>query len=107
MYVFSSGASALTAAIGIQRAVSGLHRDDLTLRMGVHTGDVVQGDGDYLGLTVNKAARVAAGARGEQILVSSATFDMVDTTAFEFGKPITAELKGIDGTHLLRPLSWR
>jgi class 3 adenylate cyclase len=107
MYVFSSGASALTAAIRIQTAVSESDTVDLTLRMGVHTGDVVQGDGDYLGLTVNKAARVAAAARGEQILVSSATFDMVDTTEFEFGKPITVELKGIGGTHLLRPLSWR
>jgi class 3 adenylate cyclase len=107
MYVFSSGASALTAAIGIQTAVSASDTDHLALRMGVHTGDVVQGDGDYLGQTVNKAARVAAAARGEQILVSSTTFDMVDTTEFEFGKPIAAEFKGIDGTHLLRPLSWR
>jgi len=107
MYVFSSGASALTAAIGIQTAVSESDTDDLALRMGVHTGDVVQGDGDYLGLTVNKAARVAAAARGEQILVSATTFDMVDTTEFEFGKPIAAEFKGIDGTTLLRPLSWR
>jgi adenylate cyclase len=107
MYVFSSGASALTAAIRIQTAVSGTDTVDLTLRMGVHTGDVMQGDGDYLGLTVNKAARVAAAARGEQILVSSTTFDMVDTTEFEFGKPISVEFKGIDGTHLLRPLSWR
>jgi class 3 adenylate cyclase len=107
MYVFSSGASALTAAIGIQTAVSESDTDDLALRMGVHTGDVVRDDGDYLGLTVNKAARVAAAARGEQILVSAATFDMVDTTEFEFGKPITAEFKGIDGTTLLRPLSWR
>jgi class 3 adenylate cyclase/ketosteroid isomerase-like protein len=107
MYVFTSGASALTAAIGIQTAVSASDTDHLALRMGVHTGDVVQGDGDYLGQTVNKAARVAAAARGEQILVSSTTFDMVDTTEFEFGKPIAAEFKGIDGTHRLRPLSWR
>jgi class 3 adenylate cyclase/ketosteroid isomerase-like protein len=107
MYVFSSGASALTTAIRIQTAVSASDTVDLRLRIGVHTGDVVLGDGDYLGLTVNKAARVAAAARGEQILVSSATVDMVDTTEFEFGKPITVELKGIGGTHLLRPLSWR
>jgi class 3 adenylate cyclase/ketosteroid isomerase-like protein len=107
MYVFSSGASALTAAIGIQTSVSASDMDHLALRMGVHSGDVVQGDGDYLGLTVSKAARIAAAARGEQILVSSTTFDMVDTTEFEFGKPIAAEFKGIDGTHLLRPLSWR
>jgi class 3 adenylate cyclase len=107
MYVFSSGASALRAAIGIQTAVSESDTDHLRLRMGVHTGDVMQGDGDYLGLTVNKAARVAAAARGDQVLVSSTTFDMVDTTEFEFGEPITVEFKGIDGPHLLRPLTWQ
>jgi hypothetical protein len=31
---------------------------------------------------------------------------MVNTTEFEFGDPITFELKGIDGTHMLRPLRW-
>jgi hypothetical protein len=31
---------------------------------------------------------------------------MVNTTEFEFGDPITVELKGIDGTHILRPLQW-
>lgn len=107
MYVFSSGASALRAAVGIQRKVSESDTDHLRLRVGVHTGDVMQGDGDYLGLTVNKAARVAAAARGEQVLVSSTTFDMADITEFEFGEPITVEFKGIDGPHILRPLSWR
>jgi class 3 adenylate cyclase len=106
MFVFSSGASALAAAVRIQRAVIASPEDGLRIRVGVHTGDVLQDHDDYLGLTVNKAARVAAAAQGDQILVSSSTVDMVNTTEFEFGDPITFELKGIDGTHILRPLQW-
>lgn len=105
MFVFSSGASALLAAIGIQRAVTKA-KDGLRIRVGVHTGDVIQDHDDYLGVTVNKAARVAAAARGDQILVSSTTVDIVNTTEFEFDDLITCELKGIEGAHILRPLHW-
>lgn len=105
MFVFSSGASALLAAIGIQRAVTKAE-DGLRIRVGVHTGDVIQDHNDYLGVTVNKAARVAAAARGDQILVSSTTVDIVNTTEFEFDDLITCELKGIEGTHILQPLHW-
>lgn len=42
----------------------------LSVRLGVHTGDVIRDEGDYLGLRVKKAARVAAAADGGQILVS-------------------------------------
>jgi adenylate cyclase len=107
MYAFASAASALAAAVSIQRSVTANSDDGLTLRAGIHTGDVVQTGVDYLGLTVNKAARVAAAASGDQILVSSTTADMVNTTEFTFGNPITAELKGLTGTHTLLPLEWK
>ena len=77
------------------------------MRVGVHTGDVVQGLNDYIGLTVNKAARVAAAAEGDQILVSSTTADIVNNAEIEFGDPTTVELKGIAGTHTLLPLNWQ
>ncbi len=76
------------------------------MRAGVHTGDVVQGSNDYIGLTVNKAARVAAAAEGEQILVSSTTAEVVNHSEIELGEPFTAELKGLEGTHTLFPLIW-
>jgi len=106
MYAFASAASGLAAAARIQRSVAANPDDGLALRVGIHTGDVVQTGADYLGLTVNKAARVAAAASGDQILVSSITAEMVNTTEFTFGKPITAELKGLTGTHTLLPLEW-
>jgi len=107
MYVFSSGAAALAAAIRIQTATASPTEELFSVRVGVHTGDVVQGDGDYIGLTVNKAARVAAAAIGEQILVSATTIDIVNSSAFEFGDAIKVELKGIKGNHILQPLNWR
>ena len=106
MFVFPSGASALLTAVRTQRAVTTSADDVLRIRVGVHTGDVVQGHNDYIGLTVNKAARVAAAAQGDQILVSSTTADIVNSSEIEFGDPITVELKGIEGTHTLRPLHW-
>lgn len=106
MYVFASAGSTLSAAVNIQRSVTASPDDGLTLRVGIHTGDVIQTGADYIGLTVNKAARVAAAASGGQILVSSTTADMVNTSDFAFGDPITAELKGLAGTHILVPLEW-
>lgn len=106
MFVFPSGASALLAAVRTQRAVTMSADDGLKVRVGVHTGDVVQDHNDYIGLTVNKAARVAAAAQGDQILVSSTTADIVNSSEIEFGDPITVELKGIEGTHTVRPLHW-
>ena len=106
MYVFTSGTSALRAAIAIQHSATEARGQLLNLRVGVHTGDVVRTASDYLGLTVNKAARVAAAADGGQILVSASTVDMINNAGFDFGPPIVAELKGIGGTHELRPLNW-
>jgi adenylate cyclase len=106
MYAFASAASALATAVNIQRSLAANREDGLTLRAGIHTGDVVQTGADYLGLTVNKAARVAAAASGDQVLVSSITAGMINTTEFTFGNPITAELKGLTGTHTLLPLEW-
>jgi len=106
MYVFVSATSALRAGIAIQEAVSASGTNHLDLRVGVHTGEVVRRGDDYLGLTVSKAARVAAAAQGGQILASATTVEMLNTVEFVFGEPIPAELKGIDGTHVLRPLLW-
>jgi class 3 adenylate cyclase len=107
MYVFPSGASALTAAIDMQRSMVSTSDTELHLRVGVHTGDVVRHKTDFLGLTVNKAARVAAAAQGGQILVSASTVGMINDAEFRFGEQIVADLKGISGTHTLRPLLWQ
>ena len=105
MLAFPTAASGLNAAIEVQRTVSSAVADGLSVRIGVHTGDVMPGD-DYLGLMVNKAARVAAAAAGGQILASTSTAGMVNPTQFGFGDPMTVELKGLSGTHQVVPLTW-
>ena len=57
-------------------------------------------------MTVSKAARVAAAASGDQILVSSTTADVVNHAEIVLGDPMRVELKGIAGTHVLIPLLW-
>lgn len=107
MFVFESGAAALRAATRIQQVVSESSEPDLVVRVGVHTGDVVQTEDDYVGTTVAKAARVAAAADGGQILVSTTTAGLVNASEFEFGESITVELKGLNGSHHLQPLNWQ
>jgi class 3 adenylate cyclase len=105
MYLFPSATGAVQSAIEVQRSVEG-GDDDLALRIGLHTGDLISDNGDIVGLTVNKAARIAALAAGRQVLVSATTTDIVPNE-FSFDPPIRAELKGLDGIHLLHLLHWQ
>jgi class 3 adenylate cyclase len=52
--------------------------------MGVHTGDAELRDGDYLGPSVNRAARVMGLARGGQVLVSLSSRKALYDDALEF-----------------------
>ena len=78
---FASAQDALLAAIDGQRAL--LSRDwpegiEIKVRMGVHTGQAVAGDGRYTGLAVHRAARIGAAGHGGQILVSQATRTLLE-----------------------------
>ena len=50
----------------------------LKVRMGLHTGEVAERDGDYFGTAVNRAARLMAVAHGGQVVCSSATAGVID-----------------------------
>ena len=73
--VFSSPLEALKAAslaqhgLGVEPWQSGA---ELRVRMGLHVGEAQYRDGDYVGVEVHRAARVAAAAHGGQILLSEA-----------------------------------
>jgi class 3 adenylate cyclase len=79
---------------------------EFSVRVGLHSGDVIHAEGDYVGMTVNKAARIAAAARGGEIMVSAVTAELVGDHGFEFGEPMTVTLKGLAGTHRIIPLTW-
>lgn len=46
------------------------------VRMGVHTGTPTLHDGGYVGMDVHRAARIAGGAHGGQVVVSAATAEL-------------------------------
>lgn len=106
---FPSVGGALKAAILIQQGNASIQKEpNLRLRVGIHTGDVVQTNDDFLGTVVNKAARVAAAAAPDDIRVSEATRVMVGgNKEFIFSDPASVPLKGLDGEHLIHRLKWR
>jgi predicted ATPase/class 3 adenylate cyclase len=78
--VFPTPAGAVRAAAAAQRELSRAALPDgsaLRVRMGLHTGEGIRGGGDYLGVDVNRAARIAALGHGGQVLVSEATTALV------------------------------
>ncbi|WP_299353729.1 adenylate/guanylate cyclase domain-containing protein [uncultured Shimia sp.] len=106
---FPSVSAALQAAILIQRENAALTSEpNLRLRVGIHTGDVVQTGDDFFGTVVNKAARVAAAAAPNDIRVSEATRVMVGgNKEFNFADAASVPLKGLDGEHLIHRLEWQ
>mgnify|MGYP003624408038 FL=1 len=77
---FSSASGAMKAALSIHRTFAAQDTDPrLRVRIGIHTGDVVQSGGEFLGGVVNKTARVAATTTPDEIRVSKATRVMVGT----------------------------
>jgi predicted ATPase/class 3 adenylate cyclase len=74
--VFPSAGDAVAAAVQGQRGLEeqcwpGGER--LRVRMGIHTGTPGVHDGDYWGMDVHLAARIAAAAHGGQVIVSAVT----------------------------------
>ena len=75
---FAQAASALDAAVAIQRAVRSNEWPggiELRVRIGIHTGRPTLTETGYFGLAVHTVARVCTSAHGRQIVVSSATRD--------------------------------
>jgi predicted ATPase/class 3 adenylate cyclase len=88
--VFPRAGDALTAATEAQAALSSLTwptAAPLRVRMGLHTGEATERDGDYFGPAVNRAARLMAAGHGGQVLVSAATAAVVGTAGLvDLGK---------------------
>jgi class 3 adenylate cyclase/tetratricopeptide (TPR) repeat protein len=75
MVAFQSARRAVECAIGVQRSISDHNQRQpagqrALIRIGMNAGEVIREDADMFGSAVNAAARVAAKAGGDQILVS-------------------------------------
>ena len=76
---FATASDALAAATAAQRIMQAEDWRDtpIKVRIGLHTGAAEERDGDYFGTTVNRVARVMSAAYGQQILLSTATAELL------------------------------
>jgi predicted ATPase/class 3 adenylate cyclase/DNA-binding CsgD family transcriptional regulator len=92
---FARASDAVACALGLQRAPLA----PIRLRIGVHTGEVqLRDEGNYIGPTINRAARIRDLAHGGQTVLSGTTEALVadalpiDAWLTELG---TYELRGV------------
>jgi class 3 adenylate cyclase len=88
MATFLRADEAVDAALEAQHAV---HQIELggyrpRMRVGVHWGRPRKLGGDYLGVDVNVAARIADAAKPDQVLVSLPILERVDTGQLQTGR---------------------
>jgi len=74
-----------------------LHTIALTIRSGIHTGEIEMRGADVGGMAVHLAARIMAEAGEGEILVSRTVKDLVVGSDLEFEDRGVHQLKGIDG----------
>ena len=95
MVAFARASDAVACALELQRAPLA----PIRLRIGVHTGEVqLRDEGNYVGPTVNRTARLRDLAHGGQTVLSGTTSDLVVDRL-----PADAWLTDL-GTHQLRDL---
>jgi class 3 adenylate cyclase len=96
--MFDGSERAVRAAAAICREARAL---GLSIRSGIHTGEVELVAGDVRGLAVHVAARVMALAGPGEVLVSATTHELVADSGLAFADAGIHELKGIPGSRQL------
>jgi adenylate cyclase len=96
MAAFNDAESAVRAALEAREQVATVQADGYRpqLRAGIHLGKPRKLGGDYLGVDVNVAARVAGGAKPGEILVSSAACEKLDASGFSLKRRRRFKAKG-------------
>jgi len=107
---FNSAHGGLYAAIELQRTFTGLSSalpHDLALRVGLHSGFVIANPEQLLGRNVVLAARIAAQAKGGEILVSSTLKQYTESDpTFSYEERGEHHFKGVLGEHMLYAVPW-
>jgi class 3 adenylate cyclase len=92
--IFDGAERAVRCAAAICLAVKAM---GLSIRAGLHTGEIEFVTGDVRGIAVHAAARVMALARPDEVLVSGTTHALLEDSGLEFEDRGLHELKGITG----------
>ncbi|MBA2570628.1 MAG: adenylate/guanylate cyclase domain-containing protein, partial [Chloroflexi bacterium] len=78
--VFRSPVDAVAAAADSQRGLAAHawpRGHEFRVRIGLHVGQAIVAGDDYVGIDVNRAARIAAAGNGGQVVLSDETADAV------------------------------
>jgi class 3 adenylate cyclase len=109
---FNSAHGGLHAALDLQRTFTSddgaVDRGGLALRIGLHSGFVIGTSHEPLGRNVVLATRIAAYARGGEILVSSTLKQYTETDpTVRFEPRGEHHFKGLHGEHEIYSVVWR
>jgi class 3 adenylate cyclase len=108
MAAFANADAALSSAVSVQRGVGDIEAPTnapLRVRIGLHTGAAIARGRDLFGINVATASRVAAQARGGEILVTEDLAERLDGS-HALGRPRKVALKGISGAPRLLTVQW-
>jgi len=110
--VFRSARHAILAAVAIQQAMDRHARENpshpVEVRIGVHTGEAIESDGDVFGLNVILAVRIAGVAEPGDVLVSGLTYDLaVAAGDLRLGPGEHVALKGFSHPWRVHRVAWR
>jgi class 3 adenylate cyclase len=108
---FNSAHAGLHAAVELQRTFSGASSAEhgaLALRVGLHSGFVLGDPEQLMGRNVVLASRIAAQAKGGEILVSSTLKQYTaGDPRFKFEEQGEFHFKGLVGEHTVYRVLWR
>lgn len=92
--IFESPTRAVRCGRDIVRAT---HENALSVRVGIHTGELELIGEDVGGIAVHVAARLLALAAADEVLVSSTTRDLIEGSGLVLADAGRHELKGVSG----------
>lgn len=96
--VFDSATRAVRCGVAMTETARAM---GISIRVGVHSGEVEFVGGDARGVAVHAAARVLARAGGDEVLVSPTTRDLLEGSGLTFQDAGTHDLKGLSGSRTL------
>ena len=106
---FNSAHAGLHAAVELQRTFAAGPADQrsLAIRIGLHSGFVMGNPEHLMGRNVVLASRIAAQAKGGEILVSSSAKEYTQSDpSFRFEEHGEYHFKGLLGEHIVYSVRW-
>jgi class 3 adenylate cyclase len=111
LLAFGSARRALACARDIQRSFADHNEsteESIRVRIGLHTGEALRDADKFFGKTVIVAARIAAQARGGEIVVSSVLKALTESVGdVRFGASRQVDLKGISEAQQIYEVLWQ